>query len=139
MSRSFRLTVGALAAAMALAAGVLPSAGAAPPDGSLRGLLMTGEDTCGFKNVHVAPHAPHLFAPMRLLGEDFSPTGQWLHPYQITIVSGEGLKARHMLPGDTFTRPGAAPKDHVTCDLKGATKEKDGEFEIRITGPIRGR
>jgi hypothetical protein len=99
---------------------------------------MTGEDTCGFKNVHVAPHAPYLFAPMRLLGEDFSPTGQWLHPYQISIVSGEGLKARHLLPGDTFTRPGAAPSDYVTCDLKGATKE-EGEFEIRITGPTRGR
>lgn len=137
MSRSLRLTVGAATIAVALAAAILPPAGAAPPGGSLRGLLLTGSDTCGFKTVYVAPQAPYLFAPVRLLGEDFSATGDLLRPYQVTIVTGEGLKARHLAPGETYTAPGRPPKDPVTCSFAGATKE-EGEFEIMISGTIRG-
>lgn len=135
MSRSRRLTAGAVAALMA--AVLLPSAASASPDGSLRGLMLTGEATCGFKTVHVTPQAPNLFAPVRLLGEDFAPTGQLLHPYEVTVY-GEGLKARHLAPGDVYTRPGAPPADMVTCEFRGATKE-DGAFEIWITGAIRGQ
>lgn len=136
MSRARRLTAGALAALVAAA--VLPSGATASTDGSLRGLLLSGEDTCGFKTVHVAPQAPYLFAPVRLLGEDFAPTGQWLHPYEVTVISGDGLKARHLVPGDVFTRPGPPPKDPVTCDFRGATKD-EGDFEIQMTGSIRGQ
>ncbi|MGA8047726.1 MAG: hypothetical protein WCA30_15815 [Dermatophilaceae bacterium] len=136
MSRSRRLTAGAVAALVA--AVLLPAAATGAPDGSLRGLVLTGEDTCGLKTVYVAPHAPYLFAPVRLLGEDFAPTRSWLHPYEVTVISGEGLKARHLVPGDTYTRPGAPPADTVTCDFFGATKE-EGDFEIRITGSIRGQ
>lgn len=136
MSRSRRLTLGAVV--VVAAAALHPSAATAAPDGSLRGLLLTGEDTCGFKTVHVEPQTPFLFGPMRLLGEDFTPTGERLFPYEVTIISGEGLKARHLFPGDTYTRPGQQPENAVTCDFTGATKEI-GSFEVQITGPIRGR
>jgi hypothetical protein len=135
MSR--RLVVAAAAAVVA-AAMLLPSAATAAADGALRGLVLTGEDTCGFKTVHVAPQTPYLFAPVQLLGGDFAPTRQRLFPYQVTILSGEGLKARHLLPGEVYTRPGQRPQDEVTCVFTGATKE-DGSFEVQITGTIRGQ
>lgn len=136
MSHSRRLSVGAVAAVVAAA--LLPSAATAAPEGSLSGLLLTGEATCGFKTVHVAPHSPFLFAPVRLLDADFKPTGQLLFPYEVKVISGEGLKARHLVPGDTYTKPGQPPNDPVTCDFTGATKEL-GSFEVQITGSIRGQ
>ena len=136
MSRSRRPLVGAAAAV--LAAALLPSTATAAPDGSLRGLRMYGEDTCGFKTVHANALTPYRFGPVQLLDETLEPTGALLFPYEVTVVSGEGLKARHMLPGQTFVRSGAEPKNTVTCDFTGDTRE-DGPFEIQITGTIRGR
>ena len=136
MSRSRRLTVGAVA--LVLAAGIQPATAAAAPDGSLKGLLLSGEDTCGFKTVYVAPQAPYLFAPMRLLGEDFTPTRERLFPYEVEVISGEGLKARHLFPGEVYTRPGPLPEGLVTCDFTGATKD-EGSFSVQITGLIRGQ
>jgi hypothetical protein len=136
MSRSRRPTFAATAV-LAAAAVLLPSAAAAP-DASLSGLVLTGEATCGFKTVHVQPRTPNLFAPLQLMGEDFAPTRQWLFPYQVTVVSGEGLKARHLFPGEIHTRPGQPPKDPVTCFFAGSTRE-DGDFAVQITGTIRGQ
>ena len=137
MSRSRRLAVGAVA--VALAAAIQPSAAtAATPDGSLRGLVLSGEDTCGFKTVYVVPQSPYLFAPVRLLAEDFTPTRERLFPYEVEVISGDGLKARHLIPGETYLRPGQPPEDLVTCDFSGATKE-EGSFEVQITGVVRGQ
>ena len=80
---------------------------------------------------------PYMFGPVQLIGEDLTPTGTWLFPYKVTVVIGEGLKARHLVPGETYTRPGPQPTNLVTCDFTGATKE-DGSFEVQITGVIQG-
>ena len=136
MSHSRRRTLGAVA--VAVAAALVPSMASAAPDGSLSGLRLHGEDTCdGLKTVYATPQTPYLFGPVRLLGEDFTPTGQVLFPYQVTVVTGEGLKARHLVPGDTYTRPGQEPTNVVTCFFTGETTE-DGSFEVQITGAIRG-
>ena len=137
MSRSRRRTLGALAVVMAAA--LVPSTATAAPDGSLSGLRLHGEETCGFKTVYATPHTPYLFGPVRLLGEDFTPTGQVLFPYEVTVISGDGLKARHLVPGDTYVRPGQEPTNVVTCYFTGSTGEEDGSFEVQITGTIRGQ
>ena len=137
-----RRTILGLVATAAVAAPIaFASPAAAAPDGSLRGLLLSGHETCdGFKTVYGKPQTPYLFGPVQLLGEDFTPTGKWLIPHEITVISdaGEDLKARHLVPGETYTRPGQPPANPVTCEFTGATKEV-GSFEIRITGPIRGQ
>ena len=56
------------------------SSATAAPAGSLSGLLLTGEDTCGFKTVYGAPQTPYLFGPVQLIGEDFTPTGNGCFP-----------------------------------------------------------
>ena len=138
MSVSRRLA-GAAVAALA-AAVLLPTAATAAPDGALKGLLLDGECDSGFKSVYVAPRAPYLFAPMPILGADFARTGQSLFPHTVLLVSGEeeGLKARHHSPGETYARSGPPPKDMVTCDLRGDSKET-GPFEVHITGTVRGQ
>ena len=137
MSRSRRRTLGALA--VVVGAALVPSMATAAPDGSLSGLRLHGEDTCGgIKNVYATPHTPYLFGPVRLLGEDFTPTGQVLLPYEVMVVSGDGLKARHLLPGDPYTRPGQEPTNLVTCLFTWATEE-DGSFEVEISGTLRGQ
>ncbi len=136
MSHSRRRTLGAVA--VVVAAALVPSTATATPNGSLSGLLLNGEDTCGFKTVYGAPQTPYLFGPVQLLGEDFTPTGTWLFPSEVTVVSGEGLKARHLVPGETYTRPGVQPTNPVTCDFTGATKDV-GSFEVQITGALRGQ
>lgn len=135
MSRSRRRTVGAAAAVVAAA--LLPSTAAAAPDGSLYGLRLASDGDCGtVKTASGEPRTPYLFGPVRLLDGAGTPTG-WLHPYSVTVVTGEGLKARHMAPGDTFTRPGVRPTNVVTCGFSGETHE-DGPFVIVITGTVPG-
>ena len=137
MSSSRRCSLGVVAAVVG--AVILPSAANATPEprGSLSGLHLVGEVTCGFKTVYGEALAPYMFAPVRLIGEDFAPTGQQLFPYEVTIISGEGLKARHLTPGETYTRPGPQPTDLVTCTFTGETREL-GAYEVDITGYIRG-
>jgi hypothetical protein len=134
MSRSRRLAVGAAAAVVVTA--LVPTGVSAAPDQSLRGLVLTGECP-GLKTVIVTPRTPFLFAPVRLIDGNFQDTGKWLFPYTVSVY-GEGLKTRHMIPGETYTRPGRPPRNQVTCWFEGATKE-DGPFSVEITGPIRGR
>jgi len=136
MSRSRRFAIGA-ATATVVATALVPTTATAAPDQNLRGLKLRGEGCFGMKTVIVTPNTPFLFAPLRLINaEDPKPTGKWLFPYTVS-VSGEGLKTRHMFPEDTFTRPGKPPKNQVTCTFDGETG--DGEFQVEITGPIRGR
>lgn len=137
MSSSRRYSFGVVAAV--LAAVILPSTATATATsrGSLSGLRLVGEVTCGFKTVYGDAVAPYMFAPVRLIGEDFAPTGQQLFPYEVTIISGDGLKARHLTPGETYTRPGPEPSDLVTCDFTGEDREL-GPYQVQISGYIRG-
>lgn len=132
---SFRRRTVISAVTLAAMSTVAPAT-AAPPDGSLRGLVLSGGCPPVMKSAMIAPRTPYLFAPVRLIGPDFAPTHTWLFPYSVT-VTGEGLKARHLTPGVTYTRPGKAPREMVTCVFDGATKE-DGPFTVEITGPVRG-
>ncbi|MCO5299115.1 MAG: hypothetical protein M9886_04100 [Candidatus Nanopelagicales bacterium] len=132
----------ALCAVIVAAALIIPaSAGhAAPPDRpSLQGLVLVGgcpEQGSDLKNLAVAPKTPFLFAPLRLLDPDATPTGKWLMPYTIQ-VTGPGLKSRHWTPDEVYTRPGWAPRNQVICVFEGKTE--DGPFTLQISGPIRGR
>jgi hypothetical protein len=59
--------------------------------------------------------------------------GTWrgvLMPYRVT-ASGEGLKARHLIP-DVYIRPGRAPKELVTCEFTGSTP--DGDVNLVVEG-----
>ena len=52
------------------------------------------------------------------------------------VATGEGLKARHLTPGVTYTRPGRVPdKPLATCEFHGKTE--DGDIHLMITGIIR--
>lgn len=133
MSRSRRLAV----AVTTLALAGIPVSAPAAQSGSLRGLVLTGQ--CGqsseLKNVAVVPRTPYLFAPLRLLDADLRPMRTWLFPYTVN-VAGEGLKSRHLIPGETYTRPGKPPAGQVTCVFDGATKE-EGAFTVTIQGRLR--
>lgn len=129
-----RLIVGAAAAATL----VLPApAFAASTDGTLQGLVLTGTcDRPELKNVIIAPTGPTLFVPTRIIDSDFVTSRGLLHPYSITIA-GEGLKSRHLGPGELFTKPGKAPRIPVICTFEGATKD-EGPFTVIITGSVIG-
>ena len=139
-TRRRRIILGFVAAAAAAAPLAFASPSTAAPAGSLRGLLLTGEGTCGFKTVRVAPQTPNLFAPVRLLGQDFSPTGKWLFPYEVDGHQRRGGgpqgpspdSRRHLHPA------GSATDDPVTCVFFTSASDEVGSFEVRITGPIRG-
>ena len=135
MSRSRRVTVGVVAAVAGVA--LIPTTASAAPDQSLKDLVLSGTCPPVVKNAIVAPRTPFLFAPLRLMDQDFKPTGKWLLPYRIS-VTGEGLKTRHLGPGDVYTWPWRPPKNPVTCSFEGATKE-DGAFQVVIEGPVLGR
>ena len=142
MSQRRRLTVAAAAAVTAVA--VIPAVATATPDQSFQGLVLSGGcpgQAGDLKNLIVAPRTPFLFAPLRLMDQDFGRTGKWLFPYTI-LITGEGLKTRHLTPGVLYTRPGWAPRTMVTCVFEGATKDgdtgKDTSFQVTITGPVRG-
>jgi hypothetical protein len=138
-SRRYSFTV----VAGVVAAVVLPSTATATaePGGSLLDLPLVGEQTCdGYKTIYGEALAPYMFAPLRLIGEDLEPTGQLLFPYKVTIIGedDDALKARHLTPGETYTRPGPQPTDLVTCTFTGVTREL-GPYEVDISGYIRGR
>lgn len=138
MSHPRRLAAGAAVAVAVLA--LMPTTAHAAPDGSMRGLVLSGgcpDQGSELKNLIVTPQTPFLFAPLRLIDGNFQPTGKWLFPYTV-LITGQGLKTRHLAPGVLYTRPGWTPANQVTCVFDGATKE-DGSFTVQITGPIRGR
>lgn len=130
-----RMTASVTALVTAVTAASAMGVAAAPPGPSLKGLELYGECNGEVKAAWVKPRTPFLFAPLRLLDDSNRPTGKWLFPVTI-YAEGEGLKARHMTPGETYTRPGKAPKkEQVTCTFYG--KSPDGDVRLEITGPIR--
>lgn len=127
-----------LASAAAAATLVTPAAAfAATPHANLQDLVLTGTcDRPDLKNVILSPTGPTLFVPTRIMDADFVTTRGLLHPYSVTVV-GEGLKSRHLGPGEVFTKPGKAPRSLVNCTFEGATKE-EGPFTVIIAGSVIG-
>lgn len=122
-----------------LAAGLLVPASAGAAGETFKDLVLTG--TCpgqasDLKSVVTAPKTDNVWAQLALLdGQTFEPIDKSLKPYEIS-VTGEGLKARHLLPGQVLSRPGRPPKNPVTCIFDGATKE-EGAFQVTITGVVK--
>lgn len=121
------------------AAGLLVPAPAGAAAESFKDLVLSG--TClgqssDLKSVVTVPKSGSLWAPLQLVsGETFQPLKKWLQPHEIS-VRGDGLKARHLLPGEVITKPGKPPKNPVTCEFEGATKE-EGAFQVTIIGALR--
>jgi len=139
MSRAHGLVACAAVAAAVVALTPATATATAADRPSLQDLVLSGScgDSSELKNIIVTPRTPWLFMPVRIVdGGTFKPTGKWLFPYTVG-VTGEGLKTRHMLPGQTYTRPGRPLRNQVTCFFEGATKE-DGAFQVQITGSIFG-
>lgn len=150
-----RVTSALLAAAATVVAGAVlagpaaastgGSVAAAPvasasSDATLKGLVLSGgcPGVSALKNVTVAPTTNNLWLPLRFSdGATFKPLNRWIFPAQITVI-GEGLKSRHLQPGESYTRPWPIPSLRpVTCEFDGATKE-DGPFHVVITGTVVG-
>jgi len=111
------------------------SAVAAPRPERIQTVDLTG--VCPFaegesKDVSTVLLGSRLMTPYFL----FDARGRWtravLLPYKV-IASGEGLKARHLLPGE-YTRPGRAPAKPVTCDFAGSTA--DGGVNLQVVGTV---
>jgi len=118
---------------------------AAPSPGRVQAVPLTG--VCPWaegesKDVTSVLLGNRMFTPYFI----FDTSGRWtravLMPYKV-IASGEGLKARHLLPGE-YTRPGRPPKQPVTCEFAGSTDDGDVSLEvegtlIRMPSPSRPR
>jgi hypothetical protein len=74
------------------------------------------------------------FTPLFLFDEKGTTwTRSILLPYEVT-VDGDGLKSRHLLPGETYTRSGPAPSHPVTCTFGGQTA--DGDVGLEVVGSV---
>ena len=113
------------------------SAAAAPSPDRIQAVHLTG--VCPWaegesKDVSTVLLGNRLTTPYFL----FDASGTWtravLMPHKV-IASGEGLKSRHLLPGE-YTRPDRAPTQPVTCDFAGSTP--DGDVNLQVVGtPIQ--
>lgn len=108
---------------------------AAPPPERIQTVHLTG--VCpwsegGSKDVSTVLLGSQLLAPYFL----FDPKGAWtgavLMPYEV-LASGEGLKSRHLLPGE-YTRPGPAPGQPVTCEFAGTAPV--GDVNLQVVGTV---
>jgi hypothetical protein len=140
-----RSAAGVLAALLAAGLAVPATASAAErsttaaPTGMLQGLLLSGgcpEGGSALKNVTALQRGGGLWSPLHLSGADFTDLHQVFLPSEV-VVYGEGLKTRHAIPEQPYTRPGAAPADAITCTFEGATKP-DGPFQVVLVGTLRG-
>ena len=111
------------------------SAAAAPRPERIQAVHLTG--VCPFaegesKDVSTVLLGNQLLTPYFL----FDARGTWtravLMPDTVT-ASGEGLKARHLVP-DVYIRPGPAPKELVTCEFVGTTP--DGDVNLLVEGTV---
>ena len=84
------------------------------------------------KDVSTVLLGSRLLTPYFLFDADGTWTRAVLMPHEV-VVSGQGWKARHLLPG-VYTRPGPAPKQPVTCDFAGTTP--DGGVNLRVVGTV---
>jgi hypothetical protein len=112
------------------------SVAAAPPPDRVQAVHLTG--ICPWaegesKDVSTVLLGNRLMTPYFL----FDARGTWtravLMPNTVT-ASGEGLKARHLLPG-VYTRPGPAPAQPVTCEFVGTTP--DGDVNLQVEGTVK--
>jgi hypothetical protein len=65
---------------------------------------------------------------------------QLLVPTSLTLTGDAGLKARHLLPGTTLTKPGTAPTaGETTCVITGYVRQTDVSyaFSLVVTGQLR--
>ena len=125
----------ALVLALMLALLQPTSVAAAPSPERIQAVHLTG--VCPYaegesKDVSTVLLGSRLLTPYFL----FDARGTWpravLMPKKV-VASGEGLKARHLLPGE-YTRPGPAPKQPVTCDFVGTTS--DGDVNLQVVGTV---
>jgi hypothetical protein len=130
-----RRALAALVLALMLALLQPTSAAAAPTRERIQAVHLTG--VCPWaegqsKDVSTVLLGSRLMTPYFL----FDASGAWtravLMPYKV-FASGEGLKARHLLPGE-YTRPGRAPNRPVTCDFAGRTP--DGDVNLQVVGTM---
>lgn len=137
MSR-YRQPLLALAGAT-LAATLLVPAPAGAVGETLKDLVLSGScpgAASDLKNIVTTPTTDNLWAQLALVdGVTFEPINKSLKPYEISVTGG-GLRARHMLPGQVLARPGKPAKNPVTCVFDGATKE-EGPFQVAITGTVK--
>ena len=124
----------ALVVALMLALLQPTSAVATPLPGQIQAVHLTG--VCPFaegegKDVSTVLLGNQLTTPYILIARGTGARAI-LMPYRVT-ASGEGLKARHLLPGE-YTRPGLAPDQPLTCDFTGSTS--DGAVNLRVAGTL---
>src|SRR4051794_27940861 len=138
VSRSFRLLVGlVLACVLGLAGGAVQPAAAAPVDDPVHGIVLTGicpTSLDASKDVFAVHPLRGTWTPYVVLDAKMTPIAL-LFPYQVTF-SGEGLKSRHFVPGETYTRSGRTPKNLVECTFDGTTAEKLA-IHVDVTGTVR--
>ena len=108
------------------------SAGAASPPKRIQAVHLTG--VCPYaegesKEVSSLLLGDRLLTPYFLF--DARGVARAVLIPQKVVASGEGLKARHLLPGE-YTRGGPAPRTPVTCDFVGTTS--DGDFNLQVVG-----
>jgi hypothetical protein len=74
-----------------------------------------------------------IWAPYSIYDERSQLLGR-LAPYQVTL-SGVGLKSRHFVPGETYTKSGKPPSNLIECTFDGNTP--GGPVHIDILGVAR--
>ena len=125
----------ALVLALMLALLQPTSVAAAPRPDRIQAVHLTG--VCPWaegesKDVRSVLLGSRLMTPYFL----FDVRGTWtravLKPHTV-LASGEGLKTRHLLPGE-YIRPGPAPIQPVTCEFAGSTP--DGDVDLQVTGTL---
>ena len=136
MSRSIRLLVGlVLACVVGLAGGAVQPAAAAQLDDPVHGIVLTGvcpTSPDASKDVRATHPLGLTWAPYVVFDDKMTPIAL-LFPYQVAF-SGIGLKSRHFVPGQTYTRPGRAPKNLVECTFDGTTA--DGPIHVDVNGTV---
>ena len=112
------------------------TASAAPQPDRIQVVHLTG--VCPFaegesKDVSTVLLGSQVLAPYFLFdARGGTWTGAILMPYKV-FASGEGLKARHLLPGE-YTRRGPAPAQPLTCNFAGTTP--DGAVNLEVVGTV---
>jgi len=106
-------------------------------EGDFDGILLQGgcpsPASGDLRDITAVQTVDWMWAPLRLAAPDLVSLNKVLVPYQVTFPSN-GLKTRHILPGETLTRPGPTPKNLIACSFTGKTSE--GDLKFTITGTI---
>ena len=124
----------ALALALMIALLQPTSVSAAPSPGRIQAVQLTG--ICPYaegesKEVSTFLLGSRLLTPYFLF--DARGVARAVLIPKKVLASGEGLKARHLLPGE-YTQGGPAPKQPVTCDFVGTTS--DGDINLQVVGTV---